>query len=124
MGDQHCQAQGLTPIFVKQGGLIWVYHDFFFKDEQWTIVIFRKKQKMKNLNYHVISFIGNDNDTSASLLIDSENEQIIMMEDQALAGSTRLKNHISSNMIRKIPPTSNWVLLRIHFLPRQYLNLL
>lgn len=66
---------------------MWVHPDFV-KDEKWTTVISKQKQKIKSLNCYVTSLIGDDNDTSTSLLTDSEEQQIVLMVNQALTEGT------------------------------------
>lgn len=67
---------------------MWVHPDPV-KDEQWTTIISKKKQKMKSLSWHIISHIRDDNDTSTSFLTDLKEEQIILMTDETLANGTR-----------------------------------
>lgn len=102
----HRQTQGLKSIPIKKRGMTWI-HPNIVKDEQWTIVVSNKKQKMENLDCHIISLEAEYDDIPTSLLANSEEEQIILMADPILACSTQSEklylkqydavNHASNN---------------------------
>lgn len=75
----HRQAQGLAPIPTANGVTMWVQTNLV-EGEQWNTTISKKKKRMEeNLVCHVIAPGTGEYNTSTSLLIDSEGEQIVLM---------------------------------------------
>lgn len=99
--DQHyCPAQGLTLVSTESGGTMLV-HPNIVKDEQWTMVVSTKTQKIKKeMDCHIIFLLADDYDTSTSLLTESEQEQIVLMEESTLVKVLSQKNRILNNMLQ------------------------
>lgn len=69
---------------------MWVHPDLT-EDDQWTIVTSKRKHKVKNnMGCYVISLRPGGYYTSASLLTDSDKEQIVFMADATSPIGTRL----------------------------------
>lgn len=76
-------------------------HPNIVKDEQWTMVVSTKTQKIKKeMDCHIIFLLADDYDTSTSLLTESEQEQIVLMEESTLVKVLSQKNRILNNMLQ------------------------
>lgn len=64
----HQKSRDLISVPVGHGDMMQVHPDLV-EDNKWTIVTFKRKQKLKkDLNCYVISLVADDYDTSTILL--------------------------------------------------------
>lgn len=95
MGPHPLQMQALVHVVTINGETMWIYPDLV-EGEHCTTVISKKKIRMeKNVGYHVISLCIWEYNTSASLLTNSKDEQIVLIANpikETRSGKAHLKN--------------------------------